>query len=111
VPYAGPRRWRPTGWFAVILAPIAVPAALIAGIFEKPKRRSAQEVAAYLRDFIDGAGDEWDWDDFECVQIADGFLDRIRREAVAAGPPNPDIAKLRELLARVESRIVTPAGA
>jgi hypothetical protein len=35
------------------------------------RKRTAAEVATYLRDFIDGTGDEWDWDDFESVPIAD----------------------------------------
>jgi hypothetical protein len=66
------------------------------------RKRTAAEVATYLRDFIDGTGDEWDWDDFESVPIADPDLDRIRRDAAMARPPNPDLDKLRELLRQTE---------
>ena len=65
-------------------------------------KRTAAEVATYLRDFIEGTGDDWDWDDFESVPIADPDLERIRREAAQAAPPDLDMAKLRELLRQAE---------
>jgi len=68
----------------------------------KTKDRTAGEVAAYLRDFIEGVGGDWDWDDFECVPITNPDLDRIRREAAMAGPPGADLAKLRLLLDQAE---------
>jgi hypothetical protein len=92
-----------TGWRAVLLAPIAIPLAILAGLFSKPKRRTPAEVARYLRNFIDDVGGEWDWDDFESVPIADPTLDRIRTEAGRAAPPNLDMDRLRALLAEAES--------
>lgn len=65
-------------------------------------KRSAADVAKYLRDFIEGTGGDWDWDDFESVPIVDPDLDRIRREAAQAAPPDADLAKLRELLIQAE---------
>jgi len=69
-------------------------------------RRTAAEVAKYLRDFIDGVGGDWDWDDFESVPIADAALDDIRRRAAEAAPPNPDMQRLRQLLAEAEALAV-----
>ena len=65
-------------------------------------KRTAAEVAKCLRDFIDGTGGDWDWDEFESVPIDDPELERIRREAAEAAPPDPDMAKLRELLSQAE---------
>ena len=64
--------------------------------------RTAAGVAKYLRDFIEGTGGDWDWDDFESVPIADPVLEAIRHEAALAAPPNPDMEKLRNLLHQAE---------
>lgn len=89
-----------------MLAPITIPIALLAGVLAKPKDRSAAEVSGYLRDFLEGTGGDWDWDAFESVPIKNPALEAIRREAVKAAPPNPDMAKLKELLARAEALCV-----
>ena len=68
--------------------------------------RSAAEVATFIREFIEGVGGDWDWDDFESVPITDPELDRIRKDAAMAGPPDPDFARLAELLRQAEA--VTP---
>ncbi|WP_143755003.1 hypothetical protein [Caulobacter sp. BP25] len=62
-----------TGWRAVLLAPIAVPLALLASFWHGKKTvdRSADEVAGFLRDFLDNNGGEWDWDEFESCPITD----------------------------------------
>lgn len=65
--------------------------------------RTAAEVAKYLRDFINGVGGEWDWDDFESVPIADTVLDDIRRRAADAAPPDADMQRLRVLLAEADA--------
>jgi hypothetical protein len=79
---------------------------LIGAVFgeriSRPIVRTPAEVATYLRDFIEGTGGEWDWDDFEGLRIADPELDRIRREAMAVGPPNANMQRLRELLSEAE---------
>ena len=41
-------------------------------------KRSTDEVARYIEDFVNGTGGRWDWDDFICVPIADPELDTIR---------------------------------
>jgi hypothetical protein len=94
-----------SGWRAVVLAPLLIPLALLLQLLpgKKTEDRSAEEVAGFLRDFIEGTGGDWDWDEFECVPITNYALDRIRREAALAGPPNANIGKLQELLARAES--------
>ncbi len=93
------------GWRAVLLAPVLVPVALIAQLLpgKRTLDRSAAEVAGFLRDFLDGTGGEWDWDEFECVPITNPELDRIRLYAAMAGSPGADLAKLRELLAQAEA--------
>jgi hypothetical protein len=86
----------------VVVAVGVIGAALMAGLTSRPARRTAADVATYLRDFIEGTGGEMDWDHFESVPIADPELERIRREALAAGPPDADLAKLRDLLRQAE---------
>ena len=69
----------------------------------EPDDLSAWEVAGYIRDFIEGAGGNWDWDAFENMTLKDPALEAIRRQAVMAGPPNSDIAVLEQCLARAEA--------
>lgn len=47
--------------------------------------RSAPEVVGFLRDFLEGSGGEWDWDQFESVPITDPDLERIRQQATTPG--------------------------
>ena len=75
-----------SGLMGILLLPIAIPVAFLAGLISKPVNRTAEEVARYLREFIDGTGGENDWDDFECAPIANPALDRIRVAAGRAGP-------------------------
>jgi hypothetical protein len=94
-------------WLAILLAPVAgLVASFVSLLGLGVKDRSAAEVARYLRDFIDGTGGDWDWDDFESVPIRDQELDRIRQEASRVGPPDPDLDRLRELLRQAESLAV-----
>jgi hypothetical protein len=92
------------GWAAVLLAPLALPIALIAQMLpgKKTVDRTAEEVAGYLRDFLEATGGEWDWDEFECVPITDPELDALRIQAALAAPPRPDIPRLRKLLAQAQ---------
>lgn len=86
-----------TGWRAILLAPIALPIAILGGLFGKTRGRTPDEVVAFLRDFIDGTGGEWDWDEFECVPITDPRLEAIRKMATTPG------ADLRQVLAQAEA--------
>ena len=102
-----------SGWPALLLAPITIPLAIIAGLLENfgwVRRVKSnefdlrpEEVAEYLRDFIEGTGGAWDWDHFEHMRLENPELEAIRKEAVMAGPPNADINKLQDCLARAES--------
>ena len=93
------------GWGAVLLAPIAILFALILQLLpgKKTVDRTPDEVAGFLRDLVDRTGGEWDWDEFECVPITDPRLDAIRRRAVKAGPPHPDVDALRLLAAEADA--------
>jgi hypothetical protein len=92
----------------VLLVIVAVPLALIAGVvstvFGLKAKLSAAEVAKYLRDYIEGTGSNWDWDDFTSVPIADPQLDEIRREATAVTAPDTEDAPtvLKRLLVQAE---------
>lgn len=94
-----------TGWKAVLLAPILIPAALIANLlpFKKTVDRTPEDVAGFIGDLIDGSGGEWDWDEFECVPITDPVLDDIRLRAAVFGPPNANVAELLKLIAEAEA--------
>lgn len=72
-------------------------------LFKKTADRTPAQVAKALREFIAGTSGERDWDDFESVPITDPTLEALRREAIMAGPPDADLAKLAEILAKVEA--------
>lgn len=67
-------------------------------------RRSADEVAAYLNDFLHGADGLWDWEEFTSRPIAEPRLESIRQRAAAVHfPLNDESARaLRELRAEAE---------
>lgn len=96
-------------WWRFILLPLVIPAiiALLAYHFfpstKKARARTPQEVAKILRNFINGTGGEWDWNDFTSTPISDPELDAIRQEADGVTLPVDEagLAKLRELLDRV----------
>lgn len=99
-----------TGWPAVLLLPIALPVVLLVklgeatGLLKATKDLNAEDVEAYLRDFLEERGGDWDWDDFTSIPISDPLLDSIREEA--AGVEFPLTAdgylKLTALLQQVE---------
>jgi hypothetical protein len=98
-----------TDWKAILLAPILIPLAVIAGLLPggKSVKRTPDEVAGFLRDLIDGDGGEWDWDEFEAVPISDPELDGIRQRAAVAGPPNVDLAAISQLIIETERIALT----
>jgi hypothetical protein len=91
-----------------ILIVVAVPLAAVAGLFSWvfgiKAKLSATEVATYLRDFIEGRGEDWDWDDFRSVAIADPRLEDIRHRAAVIDLPCTDegLKTLRGLLVEAE---------
>lgn len=91
---------------AAIIIPFAVLLKLVTLPFERPMKRTPEEVAAYLRDFIGGSGDERDWDEFVSIRITDPRLDSIRKRASQF----PDVRKheLTMLLSEAEG-LASPA--
>jgi hypothetical protein len=114
-----PGRKSKRNWLAILTAPIWIPLVLIVGvplalIFrllqmfgwvkpDEPIDLRPEEVAEYLRDFIEGTGGDWAWDDFENMKLKDPELEAIRDEACSAGPPYADVDKLKECLAKAEA--------
>lgn len=88
---------------------IAIVAKTLILPFERPSKISASEVAVYLREFIEGTGGAWDWDDFISVPIADPQLESVRTKASRINPLIDDegMNKLRLLLFEVEGIIET----
>ncbi len=91
------------GWTAILLLPVAIPLALIAGLFARPAARTPQQLLALLEEYLNGT-DTRAWDDLESVSIADPALEAIRRRAIPMGPPNWDEAGLRDLMAELKSQ-------
>ena len=79
--------------------------------FERPMKRSPDEVACYLRDFLNGTGGTWDWDDFISVPIADPRLEDLRYRAANLDLPigDDETASLKALVA--EAEMLADAGA
>ena len=90
---------------AAILIPLAILLKLVTMPFERPITRTPTEVARYRRNFIDGSGAEWDFDDFTSIPIADARLDSIRERASRFNGPMSDegMAELRALLGEAEA--------
>ena len=77
-------------WVLGVLAIVLVIAALAARR-GKPVRMSGEEVATEIENFISGAADLRDWDDFISVPIADPYLNRLREQCAVtddAFPPS-----------------------
>ena len=74
--------------------------------FERLMKRTPQEVVGYLRDFIEGTGGDWDWDDFVSIQIADPRLDSIRERASKF--PDVGQGELQSLLREAEGLASLP---
>lgn len=68
------------------------------------EREEALAVARTIRAFLEGAGADWDWDDFTSCSLKDPLLDRIRVEALAVALPcNAEgFAKLTRLAEKAE---------
>ena len=98
--------WHITGWMAYALIPIVVPIILMLKVFGigKYKQRSAEEVAGFIHDFIEGSGGAWDWDDFISVSIKDPSLEAIRYEASFVELPVTEsgLEELKRLMRKAE---------
>ena len=100
-------RWVAVTIFKIVLVIVTIPLAAVAALSASKEKRTAFEVVGYLRQFLDGGGGEWDWDDFISVPIADARLDDIRRKAAAVDVPATDegLMILRQLLAEAEALV------
>ena len=92
----------------ILLTPFAVILMVFAAAGAVTRRLgndlSADEVVNYLRDFIEGTGGEWDWDDFTSEPIKNPRLESIRIRASAISLPVNDKGrrKLQGLLQEAE---------
>ena len=86
---------------AIVLFPIVIIIKLIIFPFERPMKRTPDEVVRYLQDFVDGTGRDWDWDDFTSCPISDPQLEELRVRACDIELPVSEdgLAELRILLA------------
>jgi len=95
----------------MLLVPIAAPIFLLIKLAERllglktSDDLTAQEVESYLRDFLDGTGGDWDWDDFTSIPITDPTLEGIREQADLVPLPldAEGEATLRRLLEEVRT--------
>lgn len=74
----------------IFIVPIVIILKLVLMPFERPTKRSAGEVAGYLRGFINDTGGEWDFDDFISCEIEDPALDSLRQRATELQVPIED---------------------
>ncbi|MDF2602938.1 hypothetical protein [Sphingomonas sp.] len=89
----------------VVVMPLFLVAKLLIMPFERPMKRSPQEVAQYLRGFLNETGGDWDWDDFISIAIADPILEDIRARAANLDLPmaDTDTQPLKALVAEAEA--------
>lgn len=59
---------------------IGIPITLVAKLFEKPIRRSREEVAVTLQEMASGKSSDDLWDAFLSIPIEDKKLDKIREQ-------------------------------
>lgn len=88
-----------------IVVPIAIFVKLITMPFERPRKRTPQEVTQFLRGFIDDSDGEWDWDEFTSTPLADPALESIRQRAASIVLPISEEGRrtLRALLVEAEA--------
>lgn len=105
------RRVHISGWPAILLAPLAIPVIVVIKLAERvfglktSVDLTAQDVASYLRNFLEGTGGDWDWDHFTSVPITDPTLEGFREEAASVPLPldAEGEAALKRLLERVSA--------
>jgi len=90
---------------AIVVVPFVMVAQLITLPFQRPVKRSADEVVQYLRGFMDGTGGKWDFDDFTSCSIADPRLESIRDRVAQLDLPisGEGIRELGALFAEAEA--------
>jgi hypothetical protein len=77
----------------MLLAPLVIPVILLIKLAQRvlglktSVDLTAQDVESYLRDFLEGTGGDWNWDDFTSIPITDPTLEGIREEAACVPLP------------------------
>jgi len=100
-----------SGWPAILLAPLVIPIIVLLQLGERlfglktTADLKPEDVENYLRDFLDGRGGAWDWDDFTSIPITDPTLDAIREQAAYVQLPldGSGRATLEQLLQQVRA--------
>jgi hypothetical protein len=89
----------------MFVVPVLLIVKLVLMPFERPMKRSAEEVARYLRDFLEKSGGDWDWDDFISIPIADPRLEALRDRAAKLALPmaDADTGPLQALVSEAEA--------
>ncbi len=82
----------------LLFIPIFLLVKIIATPFEKPIDRTPDEVVGLLVGFLEGTVEDWDWDDFMGISIADPRLEDIRERAFFL-QGDKDVEPLKELIA------------
>jgi hypothetical protein len=99
---------------AAVILPVAIVVKLIIMPFERPAKRTAEDVARSLRYLVDETRTDWDetWDSFTCIPIADPRLDSIRDRVARIDLPLSEEGRraLRTLLAEAEAIACTEIG-
>jgi hypothetical protein len=56
-------------------------------------KRTREEVAKTIEEFINGTGRQWDWDGFTSIRLDDPELEAIRQKCVALPAEFPPTAR------------------
>ena len=56
-------------------------------------KRTRNEVAEFIENFLDGKGGPYDWDDFISIPISDPTLDQIRQRCARLDKEHPSAIK------------------
>ncbi len=46
-------------------------------------KRTAEQVATTIEGFVNGGGNQWDWDGFTSIRIDDPELEKVRQRCIA----------------------------
>ena len=80
-------------------------------------KRTAEEVANTIEGFVNGTGNQWDWDGFTSIRLGDPELEAIRKKIVDLPvqfpPSNPrdycseaGMQKMREMIGQLRGQKV-----
>ena len=87
---------------AILITIVALPFAIIGGLFFRERKCTPEVLAADLKALADGTGDDMAWDNLESVRIADHRHEAIRQEALTVNLPLQPAG--REILSRLATK-------